>query len=137
MVLIMRFLKHFLARFKRKEKIINNPQLLFKIRDAFIEVKEQNNRIVGNVYCTSGYNNQSLVAHTIQFVQDCFGQVQGQHPDDKLIDALIAHIKQQQTVFEQSKDDPDGIIAGTLVDVENALKNIATNQACRHNKEVK
>lgn len=130
----MRLFEHLLALFQTPEKYINHPQLLFKIRDAFIQVKEQNNRIVGNVYCTSGYNNQSLVAQTIQFVQDCFGQVQGQHPDDKLIDALIAHIKQQQTVFEQSKDDPDGIISGTLVDVENALKNIATKQACKHNK---
>ena len=102
--------------------IHNSPTFVADIQQMLGEIKEKNQKIVGSIYASSGYSNQNLVGRTVYFAYDCLDRVIGNYPDKQLITALLKEIAERKYEFEQSEYDPDGIVAGTLVDIENALQ---------------
>lgn len=102
--------------------INNSPAFIADIQQMLGEIKEKNQKIVGSNYASSGYSNKSLVGTTVYFAYDCLDRVVGMYPDQQLINALLNEIAERKYEFEQGQYDPDGIVLGTLVDIENALR---------------
>ena len=100
----------------------NSLELVKDIEETLAEVMRKNQKIVGKIYTSSGYNNQELVSDTVYFAYDCLESVKDKHADTELVKALLTQIKYRKNDFEHKRHDPDGIVSGTLVDIENALK---------------
>lgn len=109
--------------FSKKLIVTSNSEVLVEdIRATLAEVMEQNQNIVGQSYTTSGFNNHELVSDAVYFVYDCLEGIKFEYSDTELVAAVLAEIRSKRHVFESKIYDPDGIISGTLVDIENALK---------------
>lgn len=104
-----------------RSRVVNSPELLSDIQATLAHVKESNEKLVGGIYSSSSFSNQSLVSDAVYFAYDCLERVTNKQPDNELVPALIVQIKSRKREFEQGRYDPDGIVPGTLVDIENAL----------------
>lgn len=118
----MRIIKKILNFFHSKRVEPNSLELVQDIQETLAEVMRENQKIVGKIYVSSGFNNQELVSDTVYFAYDCLESVKDKHSDTELVKALLIQIKYRKNDFERKRHDPDGIVSGTLVDIENALK---------------
>lgn len=118
----MRIIREVLNFFHNRRVEPNSLELVEDIQEALAHVMKKNQEIVGKIYTSSGFNNQELVSDTVYFAYDCLESVKDKHSDTELVKALLAQIKNRKNDFESRRHDPDGIVSGTLVDIENALK---------------
>ena len=96
-------------------------KLLQQVQALLDDIETKNIKIVGCAYSRS-HNNQTLVGSAIGYAKNRVYEVTNQCPDEQFIEQLIANIEQSKTIFLENQYDPDGVCAGTLVDVVLALK---------------
>lgn len=111
----------FIGLLRLRSGVSNSPELLSDIHTTLMHVKATNEKLVGGIYASSGFSNQDLVSDAVYFAFDCLASVKDKQPDNELVPALLMQMKTRKAAFEQSRYDPDGIVPGTLVDIENAL----------------
>lgn len=104
-----------------------SPERVDEIEELIDAIESNNLKIVGQgVYSTSGHNNQSLVSTATSIANAALADLSFDCSDENLVEALIAQLEQRKTNFDDNHYDPDGVGAGTLMDIILKLKNLDT-----------
>jgi len=119
----------FFSKNNQLKRYHNSEPLITKIKQVFNSIEKRNVEIAGATY-TPPHSSQVLVYHAIGFSMNRLDDVIHTCEDSHLVARLVDHINHLKPAFIENQHDPDGVCAGTLVDVTLELEKLIDRSEC-------